>query len=156
MILPSINLSDVNHQEIPEEYWENFLVEIMAKLPDNITLTLTKEKFLEKTRGNSNGAKYLVEFPSGQQQVKFQDANLQNYVLDDLPVVNYTMGCVCHGSSNEIQSEWDPGHTYHVERLWEPGGPSYMSTSCYIVDLERLGKPKHYLDYFHLLLAQLQ
>ena len=38
------------------------------------------------------------------------------------------MGCV-HGSSNGILSEWDPGPTYVVQRLWDPGGPSYTSRS---------------------------
>ena len=68
--IPSINPSDVKSQEIPEEfasanYGEKFLVEIMAKIPDNATLTLTKENFLEKTHGYYNGGNYSVEFLSG-------------------------------------------------------------------------------------------
>ena len=61
------------------------------------------------------------------------------------------MGCVYHGSSNKIQSECDPGPIYVVQRLWDPGGPSFMPRSCFIVDLETLGKLKCYLDYIHLL-----
>ena len=51
-----------------------------------------------------------------------------------------------HGSINEILLEWDPGPTYVVQRLWDPGGPSYSSRSSVPTDLDRLGKPKIYLE----------
>ena len=58
--IPSIHPPDVECQEIPEgfpstNHGENFLIEIMAKIPDNVTLTICNSKFLEKTPGNSNG-----------------------------------------------------------------------------------------------------
>ena len=77
--------------------------EIMAKIPNNITLTLHHVKLPEKPTGNSRGWKYSVEFPSGQNWVKFPDFNLQNYMLGDLNVVACTKGCA-HGSSNKILS----------------------------------------------------
>ena len=46
--------------------------------------------------------------------------------------------------------EWDPGPTYVVQRLWDPGGPTYSSRSSVHSDLDELGKPKTYLDYIHL------
>ena len=55
-----------------------------------------------------------------------------------------------HGSTNEILLEWDPGPTYVVQRLWDPGGPSYSSRSSVPTDLDMLGKLKSYLDYIHL------
>ena len=60
------------------------------------------------------------------------------------------MKCV-HGSNYEILSEWDPGPTYVVERLWDPSGPSYTSRSSVPTNLEKLGQLKSYLDYIHLL-----
>ena len=81
---------------------------------------------------------------------EIQDINLQNYELGDLIVVLHTMRCV-HGSSSEIQSKWDPGPIYVVQRLWEPGGPRYTSRSSFPINLEKLGKLKIYLDYIHLL-----
>ena len=82
--------------------------------------------------------------------VKFPDFILLNYMLGDLLVMMCTMG-YAYGSSNEILSEWDPGPTYLVQRPQDPGGPNYMSRSCFLVDLKKLGKMKCYLDYFHLL-----
>ena len=67
----------------------------------------------------------------------------------------HTMRCA-HGSSNEILSEWDPGPTYIVQRLLDPGGPSYTSRSSFPVNLENLGQPKSYLDYIHLLASSSQ
>ena len=55
-----------------------------------------------------------------------------------------------HGSINKILLEWDPGPTYYVQRLWDPGGPSYTSRSSIPTDLDKLGKQKNYLDYIHL------
>ena len=52
-------------------------------------------------------------------------------MLGDLHVVTYTMGCV-HGSSNEIQSEWDPGPSYLVQRLWDPVGPHYTYPTLHL------------------------
>ena len=115
--------------------------------PDDVTLTLHK---CDTPTGNLNGVKYLVEFLSGRKRVKFLDSNLQNYMLGDPHVATCTMGCA-YGSSNKILSEWDPGPTYLLQRLWDPGGPSYTSISYSILDLEKLGKPIHYLNYIHLL-----
>ena len=75
--------------------------------------------------------------------------NLGNYVLGVFQVMLHTMRCV-HGSINEILLEWDPGPTYLVQRLWDPGGPSYSSRSSVPTDLDELGKPKTYLDYIYL------
>ena len=46
--------------------------------------------------------------------------------------------------------EWDPGPTYDVQRLWDPGGSTYSSRSSVPTNLDKLGKPKSYLDYIHL------
>ena len=59
------------------------------------------------------------------------------------------MRCV-HGSINKILKEWVPGPTYVVQRLWDPGGPTYSSRSSVPTDLDKLGKPKSYLDYIQL------
>ena len=59
------------------------------------------------------------------------------------------MRCV-HGSITKILLEWDPGATYVVQRLWDPGGPTYSSRSSVPADLDKLGKLKNYLDYIHL------
>ena len=75
--------------------------------------------------------------------------NLRNYMLGVFQVTSHTMRCV-HGSINEILMEWDPGPTYVVQRLWNPGGPTYSSRSSVPTDLDKLGKPKSYLDYIHL------
>ena len=58
--------------------------------------------------------------------VKFMAINLRNYVLDVFQVTSWTMRCA-HGSIAKILVEWDPGPTYHVQRLWDPGGPTYSS-----------------------------
>ena len=63
----SIHLSDDECQEIPDEfsstnYGEKLSSEIMVKIPDDITLTLQKAKYLEKTSGTSHGAKYPANF----------------------------------------------------------------------------------------------
>ena len=74
--------------------------------------------------------------------------NLRNYVLGVFQVMLGTMRCV-HGSINKIPLECDPGPTYVVQRLWDPGGPSYSSRSSVPTDLDKLGKPKSLLDYIH-------
>ena len=58
--IPSIHLTNHKHQEILDEfpstnYGENNLSEIMAKIPDDITLTLHQAKFPEETPGTTNG-----------------------------------------------------------------------------------------------------
>ena len=72
--------------------------------------------------------------------------NLSNYVLIVFQVVVCTMRCA-HGSIAKILMEWDPGHTCDVQRIWDPGGPTYSSRSSVPTDLDKLGKPKRYLDY---------
>ena len=64
-------------------------------------------------------------------------------------VASRTMRCA-HGSINKILLEWDPGPTYDVQRLWDPGGSTYSSRSSVPTNLDKLGKPKSYLDYIHL------
>ena len=86
---------------------------------------------------------------STQIRVKFMVINLRNYVLGVFQVMSHTMRCA-HGSINKILLEWDPGPTYVVQRLWDPGGPTYSSRSIVPTDLDKLGKPKSYLDYIHL------
>ena len=46
--------------------------------------------------------------------------------------------------------EWDPGPTYDVQRLWDPGGSIYSSRSSVPTNLDKLGEAKSYLDYIHL------
>ena len=75
--------------------------------------------------------------------------NLRNYVLGVFHVVSYTMRRA-HGSINKILLEWDPQPTYDVQRLWDPGGSTDNSRSSVSTNLDRLGKPKSYLDYIHL------
>ena len=75
--------------------------------------------------------------------------NLRNYLLGVFQVMSRNMRCVLR-SINEILLEWDPGHTYVVQRLWDPGGPTYSSRSSVPTDLDKLGKPKSCLDYIHL------
>ena len=77
MSIPSIHLSDVEHQEIPDEFpstnhGEKFPAEIMAKIPYDITLILQNAKFPEKTPGNFNRGNFMVEFPSGQNGLNSQ------------------------------------------------------------------------------------
>ena len=129
---PSVHLSDDEHQEFPDEfpgnnYGEKTPSEIMVKIPDNITLTLHQAKFLEETPGTTNGVKYLANFLVTQKWVKFMVINIRNYVLGVFHIASHTMQCV-HGSIAKILLEWDPGPTYLVQRLWDPGGPTYSST----------------------------
>ena len=62
-----------------------------------------------------------------------------------------TMRCA-HGSINKILLlfEWVPGPTSDVQQLWDPGGSTYSSRSSVPTNLDKLGKPKSYLDYIHL------
>ena len=55
-----------------------------------------------------------------------------------------------HGSIDEILIEWDSGPTYLVQRIWDPGGPTYSSRSSVPTDLDELGNLKSYLDCIHL------
>ena len=82
-------------------------------------------------------------------RVKLTVNNLRNYVLGGFHIASRTMRCV-HGSVNKILMEWDPGPTYDVQRLWDPGGSIYSSRSSVPTNLDKLGKPKSYLDYIHL------
>ena len=75
--------------------------------------------------------------------------NLRNYVLGVFHVASRTMRCA-HGSMNKILMEWDPGPTYDVQRLWDPGRSIYSSRSSVPTNLDKLGEPKSYLDYIHL------
>ena len=66
----SIHLSNDKHQEVPDElcgtnYGDKFPVKLMATIPDNVTLTLHKVKFLQKTPGNFNRANVTVQFLYG-------------------------------------------------------------------------------------------
>ena len=52
--IPSVHLSDIEYQEITEEfpgtkYGEKYPVEITAKVPHNVTLTLHHAKLPDKT-----------------------------------------------------------------------------------------------------------
>ena len=85
----------------------------MAKIPDNVTLTLHQAKFLEETPGNTNGVKYPSDFPVTLRWVKFMVINLRNYVLAVFQVVLHTMRCV-EGSIAKILMEWDPGSTLQL------------------------------------------
>ena len=70
-------------------------------------------------------------------------------MLGVFQVMSCTMRCA-HGSIAKILLEWDPGPTYLVQRLWDPGGPTYSSRSSVPMDLDKLGNLKSYLDYIHL------
>ena len=72
--IPSVNPSDVKHQEIPAKsmgtnFGEKILVEItklfLVNILDDVILTQNMEKFPVQTPGNLNKAKSPVEFPSG-------------------------------------------------------------------------------------------
>ena len=96
--VPSVHLSDDEHQEILDEfpgtnYGEKNPSKITLKIPDYVTLTLHNAKFLVITPGNSNGIKYLVEFLPGCKWVKFTKINLQNYGLGVFHVTPHTMRC---------------------------------------------------------------
>ena len=63
----SVHLTDNEHQEFPDKfpstnYGDKNLSEIMAKIPNNVTLTLHHAKFLEETPGTTNGVKYPANF----------------------------------------------------------------------------------------------
>ena len=120
-----------------------------VQFPDNVTLILYQAKFPEETPDTTRREIYPGNFSSTRIQVKFTVINLRNYVLGLFQVTLHTMRCA-HGSINEILLEWDPGPTYVVQRLWDPGGPSYSSRSSVPTDLDKLGKPKSNLDYIHL------
>ena len=81
-------------------------------------------------------------------RVKLTVINLKNYVLGVFHIASRTMRCA-HRSINKILMEWDPGPTYDVQRLWDPGGSTYSSRSSVPTNLDKLGKPKSYLDYIH-------
>ena len=70
-------------------------------------------------------------------------------MLGVFQVMSCTMRCV-QESIAKILLEWDPGPTYHVQRLWDPGGPTYSSRSSVPMDLDKLGMLKSYLYYIHL------
>ena len=69
-------------------------------------------------------------------------------MLGDPNVMPSTMRCE-HESKKEILSEWDHVCTYVVQRLWDPGGPSYASRSSFPINLENLGQLESYIDYIH-------
>ena len=130
-------------------YGEKNPSKIMAKIPHDVTLTLQQAKFPEETPDTTNRVKYPGNFLLTRIWVKFTVINLRNYVLGGFHVASRTMRCA-HGSINMILLEWDPGPTYDVQRLWDPGGPTYSSRSSVPTNLDKLGKPKSYLDYIHL------
>ena len=149
----SIHQSDDKCQEFPDEfpgtnYGEKNLSKMMARIPDDVTLTLHQAKFPEETPGTTNGVKY-PNFLAIQKWDIFMVVNLKNSVLGVFQVTLCTMRCV-HGSIAKIFLEWDPGPTYLVKSLWDPGGPSYSSRSCVPMDLHKQGTLKSYLDYIHL------
>ena len=126
--VPSVLPYGNERQEFPAEYpgtnyGEKNPSEITAKIPYNVTLTLQQAKFLEKTPDTTNRVNYLGNFLLTLIWVKFTVINLRNYVLGGFHVASRTMRCA-HGSINKILMEWDPGPTYDVQRLWDPGGPT--------------------------------
>ena len=152
--VPSILPYGNERQEFPEgfpstNYGEKNPSEIMVKFPHDVTLTLQQAKFPEETPDTTKRVKYLGNFLLTRIWVKFTLINLRNYVLGGFRVASRTMRCA-HGSINKILMEWDPGPTYDVQRLWDPGGPTYTSRSSVPTNLDKLGKPKSYLDYIHL------
>ena len=79
-LIKSVSPTDDKHQEFLDEfpgtnYGEKNPSDIMAKIPDNITLTLHHMKFLEETPGTSNGVKYPANFPVTLKWVKFTVIN---------------------------------------------------------------------------------
>ena len=130
-------------------YGEKNPSEITAKIPYDVTLTLQQAKFPEKNPDTTMRVKYPGNFLLTLIRVKFTVINLRNYVLGGFHVTSRTMRCA-HGSINKILMEWDPGPTYDVQRLWDPGGPTYSSRSSVPTNLDKLGEPKSYLDYIHL------
>ena len=152
--VPSIHPYDDECQEFLDgfpvtRYGEKNPSEITVKFPHDITLTLQQAKFLEETPDTTKRVIYPGNFMLTQIWVKFMVITLRNYVLGVFQVVSCTVRCV-HGSINKILLEWDPGPTYDVQRLWDPGGSTYSSRSSVPTNLDKLGKPKSYLDYIHL------
>ena len=99
----------------------------MAKIPHDVALTLQHVKFLEETPDTTKRVKNPGNFMLTRIRVKLLTViNLRNYVLGGFHVASRTMRCA-HGSINKIIMEWDPGPTYDVQRLWDPGGPTYSS-----------------------------
>ena len=152
--VPSVLPYGNERQEFPAgypgtNYGEKNPSEITAKIPYDVTLTLQQAKFPEKTPDTTNRVKYPGNFLLTLIRVKFTVINLRNYVLGGFHVASRTMRCA-HGSIIKILMEWDPGPTYDVQRLWDPGGPTYSSISSVPTNLDKLGKPKSYLDYIHL------
>ena len=152
--IPPVHPYDDECQEFPDgfpgtHYGEKHPSKIMAKIPHDITLTLQQAKFPEETPDTTTRVKYLGNFLLTRIRVKFMVINLRNYMLGGFHVTSLTMRCA-HGSINMILMEWDPGPTYDVQRLWDPGGPTYSSRSSVPTNLDKLGKPKSYLDYIHL------
>ena len=152
--IPSVHPTDGKFQEFPDKfpgtnYREKLLSKIMAKIPNNVTLTLHQAKLLEETPHTTNGVKYLANFLVTQKWVRFMEIYLRNYMLVVFQVMSCTMRCA-HGSIAKIPMEWDPGPTYHVQRLWDPRGPTYSSRSSVPTDLDKLDKPKSYLEHIHL------
>ena len=121
----------------------------MVKFPHDVTLTLQQAKFLEETPDTTKRVKYLGNFLLTRIWVKFTVINLRNYMLGVFHIASHTMRCA-HGSINKILMEWDPGPTYDVQRLWDPGGSTYSSRSSVPTNLDKLGKPKSYLAYIYL------
>ena len=106
-------------------------------------------KFPEETSGTTNGVKYPDNLLVTLKWFKFMVINLRSYVLVVFQVMSCTMRCA-HVSIAKILMKWDPGPTYLVQRLWDPGGPTYSSISSVPTNLDKLGKLKSYLDYIHL------
>ena len=137
--VPSILPYDNEHQEFPDgfpgtNYGEKNLSEIMVRFPHDITLTLQQAKFPEETPDTTMKIIYPGNFMLTQIRVKFMVINRRNYMLGVFQVTSCTMRCA-HGSINKIVLEWDPGRTYDVQRLWDPGGPTYSSRSSVATDL---------------------
>ena len=152
--IPSILPYDDEHQEFLDgfpstKYGEKNVSEITVKFPHDVTLTLQQVKFPEETPDTTKRVKYPGNFFLTQIKVKLTVINLRNYVLGVFQVALHTMRCA-HGSINKILLEWDPRPTYDVQRLWDPGGSTYSSRSSVPTNLDKLGKPKSYLDYIHL------
>ena len=152
--VPSVLPYDDEIQEFPDgfpstNYGEKNLSETMVKFPHNVTLTLQQAKFLEETPDTNKRVKYLGNFMLTQIRVKLTVINLRSYMLGGFHVTSRTMRCA-HGSINKILMEWDPGRTYDVQRLWDPGGSTYSSRSSVPTNLDKLSEPKSFLHYIHL------
>ena len=152
--VPSVLPYDDERQEFPDvfpgtNYGEKTPSESTVKFPHDVTLTLQQAKFPEETPDTTNRVKYPGNFLLTRIRVKFTVINLRNYVLGGFHVTLCTTRCA-HGSINKILMEWDPGPTYDVQRLWDPGGSNYCSRSSVLTNLDILGKPKNYLDYIYL------